>query len=56
MEQFYSALRSLTEHCQLAHLEAELLSDIFTANMIDQKIQKELLKTTLTPKKPLNMP
>ena len=48
MEQFYSALRSLAEHCQLADLEDELQWDIFTANMIDQEIQKELLKTTLT--------
>ena len=49
MEQFHSALRSLAEHCQLGDLEDELLRDIFTANMIDQEIQKELLKTTLTP-------
>ena len=49
MEQFHSALRSLAEHCQLGHLEDELLRDIFTANMIDTEIQKELLKVTLSP-------
>ena len=55
MEQFHSALRSLAEHCQLGQLEDELLRDIFTANMIDQEIQKELLKTTLTPEKALEL-
>ena len=55
MEQFHSALRSLAEHCQLGELEDELLRDIFTANMIDQEIQKELLKTTLTPEKALEL-
>ena len=55
MEQFHSALRSLAEHCQLAHLEDELLRDIFTANKIDHEIQKELLKTTLTPEKALEL-
>ena len=55
MEQFHSAQRSLAEHCQLAHLEDELLRDIFTANMIDHEIQKELLKTTLTPEKTLEL-
>ena len=51
VEQIHSALRSLVEHCRLADLEDELLRDTFTANMIDQEIQKELLKTTLTPEK-----
>ena len=53
MEQFHSVLRALAEQCQLAHLEDELLREIFTANMIDHEIQKELLKTTLTPEKAL---
>ena len=44
MEQFHSALRSLAEHCQLGHLKDELLRDIFTTNMIDPEIQKELDK------------
>ena len=55
MEQFHSALRSLAEHCQLVDLEDELIRDIFTTNMIDQEIQKELLKTTLTPEKALEL-
>ena len=55
IEQFHSALRSLAEHCQLANLEDELLRDIFTPNMIDHEIQKELLKTTLTPEKALEL-
>ena len=55
MEQFHLALRSLAEHCRIAHLEDELLRDIFTANMIDHEIQKELLKTTLTPEKALEL-
>ena len=55
MEQFHSALRSLAEHCQLADLEDELLRDIFTANMKDQEIQKELLKTHPTPQKALKL-
>ena len=55
MEQLHSLLRSLAEHCQLAHLENDLLRDIFTANMIDQQIQKELLRTTLAPEKTLEL-
>ena len=53
MEQFQSAVRSLAEHCQLGHLEDELLREIFTANMTDPEIQKELLKVTLSPEKAL---
>ena len=53
MEQFHSALRSLAEHCQLGTLEDELLRDIFTANMIDHEIQRELLKVTLSPERAL---
>ena len=55
MQQFHSSLRSLAEHCQLAHLEDELLRDIFTANMVDHEIQKELSKTTLNPEKALEL-
>ena len=55
VEQFHSALRSLAEHCQLADQEDELLREIFTANMIDQEIQKELLKTTHTQEKALEL-
>ena len=55
MEQFHSALRSLAEHCQLGHLEDELLRDIFTANMTDLEIQKELLKVTLSPERALKV-
>ena len=53
MQQFHSALRSLAEFCQLGALEDDLLSEIFTANMIDLEIQKELLKVTLEPEKAL---
>ena len=55
MEQFHSSLRSLAEHCQLGHLEYELLRDIFTANMIDPEIQKELVKVTLSPERALEV-
>ena len=55
MKRFHSALRSLAEHCQIVDLEDELLRDILTANLIDQEIQKELLKTTLTPEKALEL-
>ena len=55
VEQFHSALRSLAEFCQLGALEDDLLRDIFTANMIDPEIQKELLKVTLEPEKALEL-
>ena len=55
MEQFHSALRSIAEFCQLGALEDGLLRDIFTANMIDPEIQKELLKITLDPEKALEL-
>ena len=54
MEQFHSILRSLAEFRQLATLEEGLLRDIFTANMIDPEIQKELLKVTLDPERHWN--
>ena len=53
MGQFHSALSFLAEHFQLGHLKDELLRDIFTANMINREIQKELLKITLTTEKAL---
>ena len=56
MEQFHSALRSLAEFCQLGALEDSLLRDIFTANMNDPEIQKELLKVALDPEKALELP
>ena len=55
MEQFPSSLRSLAEHCQVGHLEDELLRDIFTANMIDPEIQKEQIKVTLSPERALEV-
>ena len=55
IEQFHSALRSLAEHCQLGALEEELLRDIFTANMTDHEIQRELLKVTLSPERTLEV-
>ena len=55
LEQFHSALRSLAEFCQLGTLEDGLLRDIFTANMNDPEIQKELLKVTLEPEKALEL-
>ena len=55
MEQFHIALRSLAGFCQLRALENDLLRDIFTANMTDQEIQKELLKVTLDPEKPFEL-
>ena len=55
MEQFHSALRSLAQFCQLGTLEDRLLRDIFTANMNDPQLQKELLKVTLEPEKALEL-
>ena len=55
LEQVHSALRSLAEHCQLGALEDELLRDIFTANMIDHEIQRELLKVTLSPERAIEV-
>ena len=53
MEQFHFALKSLVEFCQLGTLEDGLLREIFTANMNDPEIQKELLKVTLDAEKAL---
>ena len=55
MEQFTSAITSLAEHYQLAHLKDELLRDKFTYNMIDHEILKEPLKTKLTAEKALEI-
>ena len=55
MEQFHSALGSLAEFCHLGILEEGLLRDIFTANMNDPEILKELLKVTLDPEKALEL-
>ena len=47
--------RSLAELCQLGTLEGKLPKDIFTVNMIDPEVQKELLKVKLEPKKALEL-
>ena len=55
MEQFHSVLRSLAEFCHLGALEDNLLRDIFTVNVTDTEIQKELLNKTLDPEKALEL-
>ena len=55
VKHFHSVLRSLAEYCQPGALEVGLLRDIFTANMINSEIQKELLKVTMEPEKALEL-
>ena len=48
LEAFYCELRRLAQYCNLRVIESTMIRDVFTANMHEVEIQKELLKETKT--------
>ena len=53
VEQFHGKLEELAENCDFENKEETLIRDVFIANLIDQEIQKELLKQTVDPRQAL---
>ena len=47
LDHFYGKLKVLSENCELGNQKNTLIRDLFTANMQDSEIQKELLKETV---------
>ena len=55
MEKFYGCVRELSLNCDLGSHKESILRDVFTANMQDGEIQRELLKETKMAKKSLKL-
>ncbi len=49
LEQFYAVLTGLAAKCQLAHLEEELVRDVFIANMREPELQRRFYKKLRAP-------
>ena len=54
VEQFYSILKELAENCDFENREEVIIRDIFT-NMLDNYIQRELLRDTVDPERALSI-
>ena len=50
MEQFYSVLKELAEKCDFENREEVIIRDIFVTNMLDDDMQRELLRDKVEPK------
>ena len=48
-EQFYSVLTELAENCDFENREEVIIRDIFITNVLDDDIQRELLRDTVGP-------
>ena len=55
VEQFYSILKELAENCDLENREEVIIGDIFITNMLDDDIQRELLRDTVDPERALSI-
>ena len=55
VEQFYSLLKELAENCDFENGEEVIIRDIFITNMLDDDIQRELLRDTADPERALSM-
>ena len=55
VEQFYSILKELAEKCDFENREEVIIRDIFITNMLDDDIQRELLRDTVDPEKALSI-
>ena len=51
VEQFYNILKELAENCDLENRDEVIIRDIFFANMLDDDIQRELLRDTVDPER-----
>ena len=50
VEQFYCILKELAKNCDFENREEVIIRDIFITNMLDDDIQRELLRDTVDPK------
>ena len=55
VEQFYSILKELAENCDFENREEVIIRDIFITNMLDDDIQRELLRDTVDPERALSI-
>ena len=55
VEQFYSILKELAENCDFENREEVIIRDIFITNMLDDDIQRELLRDTVGPERALSI-
>ena len=55
VEQFYSILKELAENCDFENREEAIIRDILITNMLDDYIQRELLRDTVEPERALSM-
>ena len=55
VEQFYSILKELAENCDFENREEAIIRDIFITNMLDDDIQRELLRDTVEPESALSI-
>ena len=55
VEQFYSILKELAENCDFENREEAIIKDIFITNMLDDDIQRELLRDTVDPERALSI-
>ena len=55
VEQFYSILKELSENCHFENREEVIIRDIFITNMLDDDIQRELLRDTVDPERALSI-
>ena len=55
VEQFYSILKELAENCDFENREEAIIRNIFITNMLDDDIQRELLRDTVEPERALSI-
>ena len=55
VEQFYSIWKELAENCDFESREEVIIREIFITNMLDDDIQRELLRDTVDPEKALSI-
>ena len=55
VEQFYSILKELAENCDFENREEVIIRDIFITNMLNDDVQRELLRDTVDPERALSV-
>ena len=55
VEQFYSILKELAENCDFENREEVIIGDSFITNMLNDDIQRELLRDTVDPERALSI-
>ena len=55
MEHFYSILKELAENCDFENREKVIIRDIFITNMLDDYIQRDLIRDSVDPERALSL-